>query len=397
MRKVMSANEAVANAVKLARVGVVGIYPITPQTTVIEKLAEMKAEGEIDADIVRVESEHAAMGVTLGAGAAGVRSFTATGSQGLLYMHEMVWWASGSRVPLVMMVGTRAVGAPWNIWNENTDFMSERDSGWIMAFASNPQEAFDLVLQGFRISEDERVFLPMMVGMDGFILTHMKTNVYLPSQEEVDAFLPPRRQPYVIDPEAPIGMGNIFPPMEYMKLRHSIHSAIQSAESVIKEIGKDYEKISPFNNYRTLNVKYRMEDADYALVLMGAWAGDAMEAIDELREKGINIGMLRIRYLRPWAESEIKELENVKGILVMDRATSLGRGGPLYLEVKATVRNQVKGVVTGLGGVLLNKEDFKRIILKFLKEAKEERSDGVEWYYPAEVEKVELRNPKDVE
>ncbi|MEM0068888.1 MAG: pyruvate ferredoxin oxidoreductase, partial [Saccharolobus sp.] len=276
MKKVISGNEGVALAVKLARVGVTGIYPITPQTTIIETLAEMKAKGEINIEIIRAESEHSAMAATFGAALAGIRSFTATSSQGLLYMHEMIWWVAGSRMPLMMVVGTRAVGAPWNIWNEHTDFTSERDSGWVMAFASNPQEALDLTLQAYRISEDERVFLPMMVGMDGFILSHTKTNVLIPDQEQVDEFLPPRRQPYIIDPEDPIGMGNLFPPEGYMKLRESIDLALRNSEQVITEIGKEYNKtIHQLIDYSTLNVKYRLDDADYAVVLMGAWAGDA--------------------------------------------------------------------------------------------------------------------------
>ncbi|QXJ27875.1 Pyruvate:ferredoxin oxidoreductase, alpha subunit [Saccharolobus shibatae B12] len=399
IRKVISGNEAVALGVKLARVGVTGIYPITPQTTIIEKLAEMRAKGEIETEIVRVESEHSAMAATFGAALGGVRAFTATASQGLLYMHEMIWWVAGSRVPVVMVVGTRAVGAPWNIWNEHTDFTSERDSGWIMAFASNPQEALDLTLQAFRISEDERVFLPMMVGMDGFILSHTKTNVLIPDQEQVDDFLLPRRQPYVIDPEDPIGMGNIFPPEGYMRLRESIDLALRNSEDIIKEIGREYnKKINPLGDYSTLNVSYKLEDADYAIVLMGAWAGDAMEAVDTLREKGIKIGMLRIRYLRPWSEKEIRNaLKDKRAVLVLDRSTSFGRGGgPLYVEVKSTISDivpQIKGVVSGLGGVTVNKSELLYIFNKFVEGLK----DDVIWYYPKEVGKIELRTPRDIE
>ncbi|MDT7861634.1 MAG: pyruvate ferredoxin oxidoreductase [Saccharolobus sp.] len=398
MRKIISGNEAVALAVKLARVGLTGIYPITPQTTIIEVLAEMRAKGEINTEIVRVESEHSAMAATFGAALAGIRSFTATASQGLLYMHEMIWWVAGSRMPIVMVVGTRAVGAPWNIWNEHTDFTSERDSGWIMAFASNPQEALDLTLQGFRISEDERVFLPMMVGMDGFILSHTKTNVLIPNQEQIDKFLPPRRQPYVIDPEDPVGMGNIFPPEEYMKLRESIDSALKNSEDVIREIGKEYSRdINPLSDYSTLNVKYKLDDADYAVVLMGAWAGDAMEAIDSLREKGIKIGMLRIRYLRPWSESEIRNwLKDKKAVLVLDRSTSFGRGGPLYVEIRSTIGDlvpSIKGVVSGLGGVTVSKSDLLYLFNKFIEGFKED----VIWYYPREVGKIEFRTPRDIE
>ncbi|MEM0304644.1 MAG: pyruvate ferredoxin oxidoreductase [Saccharolobus sp.] len=398
MKKVISGNESVALAVKLARVGVTGIYPITPQTTIIETLAEMKAKGEINIEIIRAESEHSAMAATFGAALAGIRSFTATSSQGLLYMHEMIWWVAGSRMPLMMVVGTRAVGAPWNIWNEHTDFTSERDSGWVMAFASNPQEALDLTLQAYRISEDERVFLPMMVGMDGFILSHTKTNVLIPDQEQVDEFLPPRRQPYIIDPEDPIGMGNIFPPEGYMKLRESIDLALRNSEQVITEIGKEYNKtIHQLIDYSTLNVKYRLDDADYAVVLMGAWAGDAAEAIDNLRKKGIKIGMLRIRYLRPWSEEEIrKALGDKKAVLVLDRSTSFGRGGPLYVEVKSTISDlvpSVKGIVSGLGGVTVGKNDLEYLFSKFVEGFKED----VIWYYPKEVGKIELRTPRDIE
>ena len=397
MKKVISGNEGVALAVKLARVGVTGIYPITPQTTIIETLAEMKAKGEINIEIIRAESEHSAMAATFGAALAGIRPFTATASQGLLYMHEMVWWVAGSRMPLVMVVGTRAVGAPWNIWNEHTDFTSERDSGWVMAFASNPQEALDLTLQAYRISEDERVFLPMMVGMDGFILSHTKTNVLIPDQEQVDEFLPPRRQPYIIDPEDPIGMGNLFPPEGYMKLRESIDLALRNSEQVITEIGKEYNKtIHQLVDYSTLNVKYRLDDADYAVVLMGAWAGDAAEAIDNLRKKGIKIGMLRIRYLRPWSEEEIrKALGDKKAVLVLDRSTSFGRGGPLYVEVKSTISDlvpSVKGVVSGLGGVTVGKNDLEYLFSKFVEGFKED----VIWYYPKEVVKIELKTPRDI-
>ncbi|AWR99093.1 pyruvate ferredoxin oxidoreductase [Metallosphaera hakonensis] len=395
MMKVISGNEAVALAVKLARVGVVGIYPITPQTTIIEELAEMKARGEISTDVVRVESEHSAMGVTLGAAVSGVRAFTATSSQGLLYMHEMIWWAAGSRAPIVMVVATRAVGAPWNIWNENTDFMSERDSGWIMSFASSPQEALDLTIQAFRISEDPRVFTPMMVGMDGFILSHTKTNVYIPSQEEVDQFIPPRRQPYVIDPETKESMGNIFQPYHYMKLRQSIHDAINESKEVITEVGREYEKLNPLTDYKTLNVSYKLEDADFAVVTMGAWSLDAMEAVDRLRDRGVNVGLYRVRYVRPWAEEEIiQNLGDKKAILVFDRATSLGRAGPLYLEMKATLDNPMKGVIAGLGGVSMGKKDFYEVISRFVEESKEGRLKGVEWYYPREVKEVELGTPR---
>lgn len=398
--KILSGNEAVALAVKLSRVKVSAIYPITPQTAIIEELARMKAEGEIDTEIIRVESEHSAMAATLGAALAGVRVFTATGSQGLFYMHEMVWWVSGSRIPVVMVVGSRALGPPWNLWDEHTDFMSERDSGWLMTYAKTPQEAFDLVTQAFRISEDDRIFLPMMVGMDGFILSHSKTNVYIPPQEDVDSFLTPRRQPYVIDPQESVGMGNIFPPLEYMKLRHSIDMAIRNSVDVIREIGREFnKKVSPIIDYSKLNETYKLEDADYAVVLMGAWAGDAMEAIDKLREKGINIGLLRIRYIRPWADNEVIDaLKDKRAVLVVDRSASLGRMGPLFMEVASTIRlDQMKNIITGIGGVSIGEEEFLKMFMDFVEEAKQGKANGVKWFYPQGVEKIELRVPKDME
>jgi pyruvate ferredoxin oxidoreductase alpha subunit len=391
MEKVISGNDAVALAVKLSRVKVTGIYPITPQTYIIESLSEMKDRGELETEIIRVESEHSAMAATFGAAAAGVRAYTATASQGLLYMHEMVWWVAGSRIPVVMTVGTRAVGPPWNIWNEHTDFMSERDSGWIMAFASTPQEAMDLTIMAFRITEDERVFLPMMIGMDGFILSHTKTRVYVPSQEEVDSYLPPRRQPYVLDPEDSIAMGNMFSPEDYMKLRESIHRAQIASKEVIVEAGKEYMKrVVPIGSYSTLNESYKLEDADYAVVIMGAWSLDAMQAVDELRKEGLKVGVYRVRFVRPWAEEEVVKALSDKSVLVLDRSVSFGRGGQLYTEVKASLPDtDVKGVITGLGGVSIGKNEMKVIIRKFV-----EKPQGIEWFYPEEARKIELRSPR---
>ncbi|ARM74730.1 transketolase C-terminal domain-containing protein [Acidianus manzaensis] len=394
MSKVITGNEAVALGVKLSRVKVTGIYPITPQTYIIEELSEMKAKGELEAEIVRVESEHSAMAATFGAAVSGVRAYTATASQGLLYMHEMIWWVAGSRMPIVMTVGTRAVGAPWNIWNEHTDFMTERDSGWLMAFASTPQEAMDLTIQAFKITEDERVFLPMMVGMDGFILSHTKTRVYVPSQEEVDEFLPLRKQPYVLDPEDPVSMGNLFQPIDYMKFRESIHLAQINSKRVIEEIGKEYEKkINVLGNYSSLNESYKLDDADYAIVTMGAWSLDAMQAIDELRNEGLKVGLYRIRYVRPWDEEDIrKKLSNKDKVLVFDRSISFGRGGHLYLELKSTLPDiPIKGVISGLGGVSVGKDEMKFLIKKFA-----ESNQVNEWFYPSEVEKVELRDPRHI-
>jgi len=372
-KKALTGNHAVAEAAKLARVKVVAAYPITPQTTIVERLAEMIEKGELEAKMIRVESEHSAMAATLGAAAAGARAFTATSSHGLLYMHEVLWWTAGARIPVVMAVVARAIGPPWNIHVEHSDVMDQRDTGWIISIAQENQEAFDLTLQAFRVSEDPRVYLPMIVSLDGFILSHTVAPVDVPSQEDVDAWLPPRRQPYVITPESNVVMGNIANDEEYYMMRFSIQAAMQAAKKVINEVDEEFGKAFG-RRYGGLIECYLCDDADYVMLLAGSWAGDAKKAAEQLREEGIRAGVARVRFIRPWPEEFIRErLVNVKGVIVFDRSVSFGSYGQLFTDTAATLYGQtsLRGVIAGLGGVDVKPEDFASQVRDFVSKVEE--------------------------
>jgi len=372
-KKALTGNHAVAEAAKLARVKVVAAYPITPQTTIVERLAEMIEKGELEAKMIRVESEHSAMAATLGAAAAGARAFTATSSHGLLYMHEVLWWTAGARIPVVMAVVARAIGPPWNIHVEHSDVMDQRDTGWIISIAQENQEAFDLTLQAFRISEDPRVYLPMIVSLDGFILSHTVAPVDVPPQEDVDAWLPPRRQPYTITPESNVVMGNIANNEEYYMMRFSIQTAMQAAKKVIDEVDVEFGKAFG-RRYGGLVECYLCDDADYVMLLAGSWAGDAKKAAEQLREEGIRAGVARVRFIRPWPEEFIRErLVNVKGVIVFDRSISFGSYGQLFTDTAATLYGQtsLRGVIAGLGGVDVKPEDFASEVRDFVSKVEE--------------------------
>ncbi len=371
----LTGNAAVAQAVKAARVKVIAVYPITPQTSLAEKLTEMVEKGELDAKMIRVESEHSALAAVYGAASAGARAFTATASHGLLYMHEVLWWAAGSRIPLVMAVGTRAIGPPWNIHVDHQDVMDQRDAGWVIAVAQENQEVFDLTLQAFRISEDPRVYLPMIVALDGFILSHTTAPVEIPEQELVDSWLPPRRQPYVIAPESDIVMGNIAPDDEYYMMRYSIQQAMEAAKRVAEEVDAEYGKVFG-RRYGGLVDCYKCGDADYIVVITGSWSGEAKLAADRLREQaGLKVGVARVRYVRPWPHERLRELASgAKGVIVFDRAVSFGSKGQLFTDTAATLYDRkvsMRGVIAGLGGVDVPAEDMIPVIMEFAERVEE--------------------------
>ncbi|MCE4622271.1 MAG: pyruvate ferredoxin oxidoreductase [Desulfurococcales archaeon] len=398
--KTLTGNYAVAYAVKLARVNVVSAYPITPQTTIVEKLSEMIEKGELNARMIRVESEHSALAAVYGAASAGARAFTATSSHGLLYMHEVVWWAAGSRIPLVMAVVTRAIGPPWNIHVDHQDILDQRDSGWIIAVAQENQEVLDLTLQAFKISEDPRVYLPMMVGLDGFILSHTTAPVDIPDQELVDSWLPPRRQPYIIAPESEVVMGNIAPDEDHFMMRYSMAASMEAAKKVIEEVDKEYGEIFG-RSYGGLVECYKCEDAEYFVVIMGSWAGDAKKAVDTLREQNIPVGVVRIRFVRPWPREKLLEiLSGAKGVLVFDRAVSMGSTGILFSEVAQTLyplNISLKGLVAGLAGVDVGPSRIEAEILKFIKQAEEGAIyTPTEWILPEKYAGRYPSSPKEV-
>jgi len=389
-RKVMTGNYAVAYAAKLSRVKVVSAYPITPQTSIVEKLSEFIEKGELDARIIKVESEHSALAAVYGAAVAGARAFTATSSQGLLYMHEWVHWFSRSRIPAVMAVVTRAISPPWNIWPDHSDFMDQRDAGWIMSFGMDNQEVLDLVIQAFKISEDPRVYLPVMVGLEGFILGGTAMPVELPPEEEVSSFLGDRRQPYSVT-EDRISIGNMALPEDYEKMQMEMQRAMSRAKDVIKEVDAEYGRIFG-RSYGGLVSCYKCEKSDFAVVTMGAWSGDAMEAVNLLRDEGINAGLLRIRYVRPFPKEEVRELllKN-KLVLVFDRSISFGSFGPLFEDVAASSINikkkaELANVIAGLGGVNVTTEDFVKVMKRNIEKLESgEEIDQLQWYHSGEV------------
>jgi pyruvate ferredoxin oxidoreductase alpha subunit len=357
-------NHAVAYAIKQAKPQVLAVYPITPQTTMLEKLSEYISNGELKAELIRVESEHSALAAIYGAALAGARVFTATASQGLLYMTEIIYWAGGQRVPMVAAVATRAIAEPWSIWDDHQDFVSKRDAIWIQMMAENVQEAYDLTIQAFRISEDERVILPVMMGFDGFILTHTMERIEVLEDWEVDSFLPPRNF-NLIDFSDPIGIGPIATPDEYIKYRYEAKKAMDRAKGIIEEIMREYEKLSGRKQYGLVEC-YKCEDAKYVFVTMGAWSGDAKVAVDRLRNEGLEVGLLKIRVFRPFPKEKVREyLNSMKEVVVFDRAVSYGSGGVLANEVKAAMYGSnvnIHSVIAGLGGKDVRPLHFQQVM-----------------------------------
>jgi len=360
---------AVAEAVRMADVDVVAAYPITPQTHIVERLAEMVADGELRAVYIPVESEHSAMCACSGAAAVGARTFTATCGQGFLLMHEPLYWVAAVRQPVVTVVTDRAVGPPMNIWGDHSDAMTARDTGWIQVFASNNQEIFDLVLSAFRIAEDPEVLLPVMVHLDGFTLSHMIEPVILPDQEEVNKFLPKNRNPYVLRFDTPMTYGTICQPDLYGEAKKAQDVVVREAKEGILRVWKEFG--DRFGRYYSPIESYRTEQAKTLLITMGSYSETAKTAVDRKREKGVDVGLLTLRLWRPFPFEELfQAVKDAEVVIDLDRSISHGGpGGPVSSEVKSAlfgVRNDVKviGFVGGLSGRSISVEQFESVIDK---------------------------------
>ncbi|AIF69279.1 2-ketoisovalerate ferredoxin oxidoreductase subunit alpha [Palaeococcus pacificus DY20341] len=367
MRKVMKGNEAAAWAAKLAKPKVIAAFPITPSTLVPEKISEFVADGELDAEFIKVESEHSAISACVGASAAGVRTFTATASQGLALMHEILFIAAGMRLPIVMAIGNRALSAPINIWNDWQDTISERDTGWLQFYAENNQEALDLILAAFKVAEDERVLLPAMVGFDAFILTHTVEPVEIPDQEVVDEFLGEYVPKHAyLDPERPITQGALGFPAHYMEARYTVWEAMENAREVIKEVFEEFEK--KFGRKYHIIEEYRTDDAEIILVTMGSLAGTVKEFVDKKREEGVKIGAAKITVYRPFPIEEIKALaKKAKVLALLEKNISFGIGGAVYTDVgRALINEKEKPIVLdfilGLGGRDVTFENLEEVV-----------------------------------
>ncbi len=368
MLKQLEGSQAVAQAVALCRPEVICAYPISPQTHIVENLGLLCRQGRLkDCEYINVESEFAAMSVAIGASAAGSRAYTATASQGLLYMVEAVYNAGGLGLPIVMTVANRAIGAPINIWNDHSDSMSQRDSGWIQLFAESNQEASDLHIQAFRIAEE--LSIPVMVCMDGFVLTHAFERVDIPAQEEVDAFLPPYAPRQVLDPDDPYSIGAMVGPEAFTEVRWLAHDRMLKAVGLIERVGREFKEKFGRGSGGLIG-EYRLEDAEIAILAMGATLGTIKDAVDEMREAGIKAGVLSLKSYRPFPYKAVRSaLRNVKTVLVMERMISAGAGGALALDVMKALRGlpvEQKSVICGLGGRAVYRESVRRLVAKAL-------------------------------
>ena len=352
MKKYLEGSWAMAEAAKLCRPGVVAAYPITPQTHIVEHLAKFVADGDLKAETLNVESEHSAASVVLGSQSAGVRSFTCTSSQGLLLMGEVVFCIAGMRLPVMMICANRAVSAPINIWNDQQDSIALRDAGWIQLYAENNQEAVDLIITGHKLGENSKIMLPIMVCVDGFILTHGMETIDMPSQEDVDKFLPKYDPPYKLDVDNPMSFGLLGDPTVYTETRYAIHKTMEEVLDLIPKISKEYEDLTSRDSLKLVE-SYKLEDAELAIIAMGSVCGTIKDVIDIEREKGKKIGLLKIVTYRPFPKKAIESaLKNVSNVAVIDKNISLGSDGALYLEIKATLNSDKKtsGFIAGLGG-----------------------------------------------
>jgi len=363
----MEVSIAVAEAVKLADADVIAAYPITPQTHIVEHLSELVADGELDAEFICVESEHSAMSACVGSAAVGARSFTATASQGLALMHEILFITSAMRMPVVMVVANRSLSAPLSIWNDHSDIMASRDCGWIQYFVENGQEAFDHVLISFRVGEDPDVLLPVIVNLDGFILSHVIESHILLDQEDVARFLPPFQPRYRLDPDHPLTMGDFAMPDLYTETKKSQEEALRGAMPVIRKTWKEYGDLT--GRYYSAVESYKTEGAEVLLLTMGALGETASVAVDRLRDAGRPVGLLKLRLWRPFpAEEIIQAVGDAKTLLVMDRAISFGAGAnPVAAEIATLfydreVRPRIHNVVAGLGGRDVKVEDFQAVM-----------------------------------
>ncbi|HNI84780.1 MAG TPA: transketolase C-terminal domain-containing protein [Ottowia sp.] len=372
----LTGNHAVAWAARLARPKVVPVYPITPQTPVLEKLTEFQAAGEFDAEVLTPESEHSVMSACIPASLAGVRVFTATASQGLLLMHELLHYASGARAPIVMANINRTVASPWAFWPDQTDSLAQRDTGWIQYYVESPQEALDTVLQAFRVAEAS--LLPVLVNLDAFYVSHSLEPVAVPAQATVDAYLPDYAPPHRLDPAQPESWGNVITQDMFFRHRQDIEAAMQGVPELAAQADRAWAEASG-RSHGVLE-RYRCDDARLVLVTMGSMAGSARDAVDALREAGLAVGLLKLRLFRPLPVQALRAaLAGVPEVLVLDRNHSPGAGGVLHQELRAALYGmdgapRVHGYLAGVGGVNVAPEQIVGFARQALAEAPQPQS-----------------------
>ncbi len=362
MRMVLKGNGAVAHGVRLARAQVISAYPITPQTSIIEGLADMVSEGKLDAKFIKVESEHSALAGCVAACSAGARVFTATSAQGLALMHELIHWAANGRLPIVLANVNRAMAPGWSIWTDQNDSLSQRDTGWMQVYCESSQEVVDSVIQAYKVAE--KVFLPAMVILDAFFLSHTYEDVEVPEQSVVDGYLPPLDLPQKMDLEHPAALGNLVFPDRYMEFRRKLDLAHEEALGAWEQAGKEWGELTgrPYG----LVEEYRMEDAELVLVAAATVASTAREVIDAFRDEGVPAGLLRLRVFRPFPSELLRGiLAGRKKVVVLDRNCSFGHHGIFHQEIKSALyglpdadRPPMYGFIAGLGGRDIRPDDI---------------------------------------
>jgi len=384
MRMVMTGNYASAYGAKLARAEVIAAYPITPQTSIVEKLAEFVATGELKAKFIPVESEHSAMAACIAAQTAGARTYTATSSHGLTLMHEVLMWASGARLPIVMTNVSRAMAPPWSVWVDHMDSIAQRDTGWLQFFCQSNQEVLDTIIMAYKICESTGVMLPAMIIEDAFILSHTSEPVDVPEQQLVDSFLPSYSPDLKIEVGKAWGFGSLVKPDQYMEFRYKAMLAMKEAHDRILRVEQEFKHVFG-REHGGLLERYRCEDADTVLVTAGSVAATAKDVVDALRANGKRVGLARIRAFRPFPHDEIRSLASkLEGIAVLDRSYTFGAAGAMFTEVKASVyscqkRPVMKNYIAGLGGRDITPKILERIFEDIQVIAKRGAEDEVEW------------------
>jgi pyruvate/2-oxoacid:ferredoxin oxidoreductase alpha subunit len=364
MEKVIMGNHAVSYGVQLSRVQVIAAYPITPQTQVVEMLSELCADGRLKATFIKVESEHSVMAATVGASIAGARAFTATSSHGLALMHEVLHWAAGGRLPIVMANINRTLGPGWNIWTEQTDSLAQRDTGWLQFYCETNQEVLDMVIQAYRIAET--ILLPVMLVLDAFFLSHTEEPVDIPEQALVDSFLPPFEPRFKLQPGDPHSFYALVAPEHFMELRYKMQRDMERAVQVAQQVGAEFGKT--FGRSYDVVEKYRMDGADLVLVTSGSIAGTSRVVVDELRAEGRKVGLLKMRMFRPFPFAALREaLKDAQKVAVIDRNISYGHGGIFASEAKAALygcahQPVVYPFIIGLGGRDVTPMSIRKIV-----------------------------------
>jgi len=377
-------NYIAAKAAVMCKPDVVAAYPITPQTTLVEGIANYVASGEYKGEYICVESEHSAMAACIGASSTGVRTFTGTSSHGLLLMHEMLHWAALARLPVVMCNINRVIGPGWNIWTDENDSISQRDTGWIQFYCSSNQEIFDTIIQSFKLAEHEKISLPVMISYNAFILSHTSMPVFIPDQKEVDAFLPNYKPLWKLDPNNPITFGNIILPGEYEKVRLDMQRSQDYAKKLIPEISKEWKQ--RFGRYHgDLLELYKCDKADYILLSMGAIGAESKDSIDNLQKEGHKVGLARVRCFRPFPQEDILKLSKKADLIAIDRNISVGMEGALFTELKGSLygKSDAKayGFIAGLGGKDVTFGDIEKMCKKVISG----KARHLEWYGLGEV------------